>query len=119
MQRREVSAFCRKENLAMHQDPTPFSDKVALDRCHDLPPVPVVTTVAPVGEQQTLYTAAFDRLYAVHASDGTVCWCQQVQPTQEVIQKWRALHGMPHHPPPAVTFGAPRVANGVVYVCVS
>ncbi len=103
----------------MHQDPTPFSDEVALDRCHDLPPAAVVTTVAPVGAQQTLYVAAFDRLYAVYASDGTVRWCQQVQPTQEVIQKWSTLHGMPHHPPSAVTFGAPRVANGVVYVCVS
>ena len=58
----------------MHQDPTPFSDEVALDSCHDLPPVAVVTTVAPVEAQQTLYVAAFDRLYAVHASDGTVRW---------------------------------------------
>jgi len=129
----------------MHQDPTSLSDYVALNRCQDLPPVSVVTTVTPVGEHQThyvvvgwgqvgvdpddhivlggepptLYIAASDRLYAVHASDGTVRWCQQVQPTEELIQQWSARYGMRHGPPPSLTFGAPRVANGVVYVCVS
>jgi outer membrane protein assembly factor BamB len=129
----------------MHQDPTSLSDYVALNSCQDLPPVSVVTIgapvgahqmhyvvvgwgqvgvdpndhVAPVGEPPTLYIAASDRLYAVHASDGTVRWCQQVKPTQELIKKWSARHGMRHGPPPSLTFGAPRVADGVVYVCVS
>src|SRR5260221_1983450 len=129
----------------MHQDPTPLSDYVALNSCQDLPPVAVMTPVAPagayhtlyavvgwgqvgvdpddhvalVGEPPTLYIAASDRLYAVHAGDGTVRWCQQVQPTQELIQQWSARPGMRHLPPPSLTFGAPRVANGVVYVCVS
>jgi len=103
----------------MYQDPTSALDEVALNRCQDLPPVSLVTTVAPVGTQQILYVATFDHLYAVNASDGMVRWCQQVQPTQEVIQKWSALHGMPHHPPPHLLFGTPRVTNGVVYVCAS
>ncbi len=129
----------------MHQDPTSLSDYVALNSCQDLPPVSVMTPVAPVGEHQTLYAVVgggqvgvdpddhvalvgepptlyvttSDRLYAVHAGDGTVRWCQQVQPTQELIQKWSARPGMRHLPPPSLTFGAPRVANGVVYVCVS
>ncbi len=129
----------------MHQDPASPSDNVALNRCQDLPPVSVVTSGAPVGAHQThyvvvgggmvgvapddhvalvgepptLYVAASDRLYAVNTSDGTVRWCQQVKLTQELIQEWSARHGMRHGPPPHMTFGAPRVANGVVYVCVS
>ena len=102
----------------MSQDPTSTMDEVALNRCQDLPPVSLVTT-APVGAQQILYVATFDHLYAVNASDGMVRWCQQVQPTQEVIQQWSALHGMPYHPPPHLLFGTPRVTNGVVYVCAS
>ena len=103
----------------MHRDPTFPSDTVALNRCQDLLPVSVVTTVAPVGAQQTLYVASFDRLYAVNAGDGMVRWCQQVQPTQELIQEWSARPSMRRHPPPSLLFGTPRVANGVVYVCVS
>ncbi len=129
----------------MHQDPTSLSDYVALNRCQELPAVSVMTPVAPagahqtlyavvgwglvgvnpddhvapVGEPPTLYIAASDRLYAINASDGTVRWCQQVQPTQELIQQWSARHGMRNLPPPSLTFGAPRVADGVVYVCVS
>jgi outer membrane protein assembly factor BamB len=127
----------------MHQDPTSLSDYVALNSCQDLPPVSVVTIGAPVEERQTfyfgggqvgvdpndhvalvgepptLYIAASDRLYAVHAGDGTVRWCQQVQPTQELIKKWSARPGMRNRPPPSLIFGAPRVANSVVYVCVS
>jgi outer membrane protein assembly factor BamB len=76
--------------------------------------------IALVGEPPTLYVTTFlGRLYAVHASDGTVRWCQQVQPTQELIQQWSARPEMRHRPPPSLHFGAPRVANGVVYVCVS
>jgi outer membrane protein assembly factor BamB len=67
----------------MHQDPTSPSDEVALNRCQDLPPVPVLTTVAPVGAQETLYVPTYDQLYAVNASDGTVRWCQQVTLTRE------------------------------------
>src|SRR2546425_11399086 len=110
---KDVDEFCREENLAMHQDPTSLSDYVALNRCQELPAVSVMTPVAPagahqtlyavvgwglvgvnpddhvapVGEPPTLYIAASDRLYAINASDGTVPWCQQVQPTQELIQK--------------------------------
>jgi outer membrane protein assembly factor BamB len=114
-----MHAFFREEALAMHQDPTSPLDEVALNRCQDLPPVSVVTTVAPVGEQQTLYVASFDHLYAVNASDVTVRWCQQVKPTQELIKEWRDLPGMRHFPPPHMLFGTPRVTNGVVYVCAS
>ena len=123
----------------MYQDPTSPSDNVALNRCQDLPPVSVVTPVTPVGEHQmlyvvvglvgvdpddnvapvgephTLYVTCSDRLYAVNASDGTVRWCQQVKLTEE----WSSRPGRCHHPPPHMTFGTPRVANGVVYVCAS
>jgi len=114
-------------------------------RCQDLPPISVVTAGAPVGEHQThyvvigggqvgvgpddhvapvgepptLYVTSSDRLYAVHASDGTVRWCQQVQLTQERIQEWSARPEMRHRPPRSLTLGTPRVANGVVYVCAS
>jgi len=124
------------------QDLPPPQDDVALNRCQDLPTVSVVTPGAPlekhhvvigwgqvgvdtddhvaqVGESHTLYATASDRLYAVNASDGTVRWCQQVKLTQKLIQEWSARPGMRHHPPPQMTFGTPRVANGVVYVCAS
>jgi outer membrane protein assembly factor BamB len=142
---RDVPAFCREEELTMHQDPTSPSDDMTVNRWQDLPPVSVVTPVAPVGAQQalyavvggsqigvdpddhvalvgeppTLYVTTSDRLYAVHASDGTVRWCQQVQLTQERIQEWSARHGRRHLPPPSPTFGTARVADGVVYVCAS
>ena len=104
----------------MHRDPTSPSDDMTVNRCQDLPPVSVVTTVAPAGAQQTLYVATFDRLYAVHASDGTVRWCQQVQLTQEQVQEWSARrHGIRHLPPPSLHFGVPRVVDGVIYICVS
>src|SRR3989442_1192088 len=107
--------FFREEILAMHQDPTSTSDEVVLNRCGDLPPVSVVTTVAPVGAQQTLYVATFDHLYALNASDGTVRWCQQVTLTRE----YRYQPGVSYPPPPHMLFGTPWVANGVVYVCAS
>jgi outer membrane protein assembly factor BamB len=116
---RDVHAFFREEILAMYQDPSSASDEVALNRCQDPTPVSVVTTVAPVGEQQTLFVATFDQLYAVHASDGMVRWCQQVKPTQELIKEWSSRPDMRHRRPPHLFFGTPRVANGVVYVCAS
>lgn len=116
---RDVHEFCREEDLEMHQDPTSPPDDVALNRCQDLPPVSVVTPVAPVGEPHTLYVTCSDRLYAVNASDGTVRWCQQVKLTEELTKEWSSRPGMRHHPPPHMTFGTPRVANGVVYVCAS
>jgi outer membrane protein assembly factor BamB len=103
----------------MYQDPSSASDEVALTRCEDLPPVPVLTTVAPVGTQETLYVATFDHLYAVNASDGMGRWCQQVQPNQELIKAWSADPYRRHGPPPHLFFGTPRVTNGVVYVCAS
>ena len=99
----------------MHQDPASPSDEVALNRCQDLPPVPVLTTVAPVGAQETLYVATYGQLYAVNASDGTVRWCQQLALTRE----YRYQFGVSYPPPPQMLFGTPRVANGVVYVCAS
>jgi outer membrane protein assembly factor BamB len=129
----------------MHQDPTSPSDDMTVNRCQDLPPVSVITPVAPVGAHQTLYAVvgggqvgvdpdgpvalvgepptlyvtALDRLYAIHASDGTVRWCQQVQLTEELTKEWSARHDMLHLLPPSMRFGIARVANGVVYVCAS
>ncbi len=103
----------------MHQDPIPPLDKVALSWCQDPLPVSVVTSIAPVGAQQTLYVPSFDHLYAVNASDGTVRWCQQVKPTQELIKTWSTRPYRRHDPPPHLLFGTPRVTNGVVYICAS
>ncbi|MGO8950569.1 MAG: PQQ-binding-like beta-propeller repeat protein [Ktedonobacterales bacterium] len=100
----------------MSQDPASPSIEVALDRCQDLPPVAVVTTLAPVGGQQALYVASGDRLYAVHASDGMVGWCQQVKVTREPTYPPGRFR-RPRRPDPR--FGTPRVVNGTVYVCVS
>jgi eukaryotic-like serine/threonine-protein kinase len=123
----------------MRQDQTPLSDYMTLNSCQDLPRISVVTIVAPVEERQTfylgvgqvgvdpddqialveehqmLYVTDLDRLYAVNASEGTVRWCQQLQPTKELNDRLR----MRHHPPACLHFGTPRVANGVVYVCAS
>jgi outer membrane protein assembly factor BamB len=113
--------FFREEVLAMSQDPASLSDEVALNRCQDLPPVSVVTAIAPVGAQQTLYVATSDHLYAVHASDGMVRWCQQVT----LSRKYKYPPGVSYppgasFPPPRhMLFGTPRVTNGVVYVCAS
>ena len=101
----------------MHQEPTPSSDDVALSRCQDLPPVSIVTTVAPVGAQQTLYVATFDHLYAVNARDGMIRWCQQVKLNREFSESYPP--GMSVPPPPHMTFGTPRVDNDVVYACAS
>jgi len=130
----------------MHQDPTSPSDDMTVNSCQDLPPVSIMTPVAAVGAHQTLYavvsggqvgvdpddhvapvgepptlyvTTFFGQLYAVHASDGTVRWCQHVQLTQERIQEWNARHGRRLGPPPSLYLGTARVANGVVYVCAS
>ena len=92
---------------------------MVLNWCQDPPPVSVVTTIAPVGTQQTLYVPSSDHLYSVNASDGTVRWCQQVKPTQEMIQAWSTRPYGRHHAPPHLRFGTPRVTNGVVYVCAS
>jgi hypothetical protein len=81
METMETSLKKREEILSMHQDSTPSLDELVLNRCQALLPVSVVTTVAPVEEQQFLYIAAADRLYSVNASDGTVRWCQQVMLT--------------------------------------
>ncbi|MGB8348617.1 MAG: PQQ-binding-like beta-propeller repeat protein [Ktedonobacteraceae bacterium] len=92
---------------------------MVLNWCQDPPPVSVVTSIAPVGTQQTLYVPSSDHLYSVNASDGTVRWCQQVKPTQEMIQAWSTRPYGRHHAPPHLRFGTPRVTNGVVYVCAS
>ena len=81
----------------------------------DTMPVPVVTTAAPVGAQQSLYVAAFDHLYAVNASNGKVRWCQQ----EKLTGKFNCPPGRPCPPSPVMIFGTPRVANGVVYACAS
>ena len=55
---------------------------VSLTPCDIPPPVPVVTTVAPVREHQSFYLSAGGCLYAVNAADGTARWCQQVKLTR-------------------------------------
>ena len=99
----------------MHQEPVPQLDDVVLDRCQNAPPLPVVTTVAPVGSQQFLYVAGADHLYAVNANDGRVRWCQQVKLNRE----YRYHPGVSYPPPSRMTFGTPRVLNDVLYVCAS
>ena len=108
----------------MGQD-TPLSvDEVTLSRGEDPAPVPVVTTRAPVREDQSLYISTGGRLYALNAADGTARWCQQVALTRE--QQFRAQlarlareHSrVSYPPPPRARFATPRAVRGAVYVCV-
>ncbi|HLZ23299.1 MAG TPA: PQQ-binding-like beta-propeller repeat protein [Ktedonobacterales bacterium] len=106
----------------MHQIELPALEAIVrLDRCDAPPPVPVVTTAAPVREHRPLYLAAGGCLYAVNAADGRARWCQQVKliRTREVIYPPEV--SVP--PPPRVHFATPRVVdgdgvNGMVYVCI-
>src|SRR5260370_35082318 len=93
---RDMHAFFRKEALAMHQDLTSPLDEVALNRCQDPPPVSVVTTGAPVGDNQTLYVGSFAHLYAGNAGDGTVRWVQQVKQPRELTKEWSNRPDMRH-----------------------
>jgi hypothetical protein len=87
---------------------------VSLNPCQAPPPVPVVTTAALVPAHQSLYLAARDCLYAVHAADGTAYWCQQVKLIRTRVVTYPPRVSSP--PPPRMSFGTPRVAHGVVYV---
>lgn len=103
--------------MPMHerQHSTSVLGEVILNPCDAPPPVPVVTTPAPVRAHQSLYVATPDCLYALNAADGTARWCQQVKlirPTPSVPPP----RGNSMPPQPRVTFGTPRVVNGVVYV---
>jgi outer membrane protein assembly factor BamB len=92
---------------------------VSLTPCEVPPPVPVVTMVTPVREQQSLYLAARDCFYAVNAADGTARWGQQVKLTR--TREVRYPPGVSVPPPPRMSFATPRVAdgaNGMVYVCI-
>jgi outer membrane protein assembly factor BamB len=100
----------------MHKIATSPWGEVTLHRCQAPPPVPVVTMVAPAREHQSLCLASGDCLYAVNAGDGTARWCQQVRLTRPREVSYPPEVSVP--PPPRVGFGAPRVVNGVVYVCV-
>src|SRR5258708_12335215 len=71
---------------------------VSLNPCQAPPPVPVVTTVAPVHEHQSLCLTAAACLYALNAVDGTVRWGQQVQLTRPRAPTFHPLWSSP--PPP-------------------
>src|SRR5262249_21458701 len=95
---------------------------VSLTPCEAPPPAPVVTTVAPVREHQSLYFAAGGCLYAVDAADGTARWCQQVKLPRPREVRYPPKVSVP--PPPRMSFATPRVVdcangiNGAVYVCI-
>ena len=89
---------------------------VSLHSCQAPPPVPVVTTAAPVREQQLLYLTAREYLYAVNAADGIARWCQQVTLIRTREVQPHPMVSSP--PPPRMTFAAPRVVGRVVYVCI-
>jgi len=96
---------------------------VSLNRCEGPLPVLVVTTPAPVREDQPLYLTAREYLYAVNAADGTARWCQRVMLIRTREPEPHPMVSSP--PPPRMTFAMPRVVggvngdNGVVYVCIS
>jgi outer membrane protein assembly factor BamB len=75
-----------------------------------------VTTVAPVGENQSLYLSTGDCLYALNAADGTTHWCQQVKLVSLREASYPSMMSVP--PPPQVVFATPRAVNGIVYVCI-
>ena len=95
---------------------------VTLNPCQVPPPDPVVTTVAPVREHQSLYLSAGGCLYAINAADGTARWCQQVQLTRTREVRYPPEVSIP--PPPRMSFATPRVVDGVsgvdgrVFVCI-
>jgi outer membrane protein assembly factor BamB len=108
----------------MHQIALPALEAVvSLTPCEVPPPVPVVTTVAPVREQQSLYLAAGGCLYAVNAKDGTARWCQQVKLARTREVRYPPVVSVP--PPPRMSFATPRVVDGVsgvdgrVFVCMN
>lgn len=108
----------------MRQD-TPFSvDEVTLGRDEDSAPVPVVTTVAPVRQDQSLYVSTGDCLYALHAADGAARWSQRVTLTREQQFREQMASAAREHPlmsfppPPRVGFATPQVVDGAVYVWV-
>ncbi len=98
------------------QNQTPSTYEVMLNRCQDPSPDAVVTTVAPVRENQSLYLSTGDCLCALNAADGTARWCQRVKlvSLREVI--YPPMVSVP--PPPKLVFATPRVVNGVVYGCI-
>lgn len=107
----------------MHQMALPSLEAVvSLNRCQAPPPVPVVTTVAPVRAHQSLYLSTGSCLYAVHAGDGTARWCQQVTLTRTREVRYPPRVSVP--PPPRMHFATPRMVsgshdvNGVVFVCI-
>jgi len=103
----------------MRQHATSALGEVTLHPCQAPPPVPVVTTDAPVREHQSLYLAAADCLYAVNAGDGTTRWRQQVKLTRtREVSYPPPPPWVSYPPPPRLTFGTPRVVHGVVYVSV-
>lgn len=108
----------------MRQD-TPLSvDEVTLSRCQDPPPVPVVTTGAPVRGDQALYVSTGDCLNALNAADGAARWGQQVTLTREGQFREQLARAARDHPmmsfppPPRARFATPLGENGAVYVCV-
>jgi outer membrane protein assembly factor BamB len=116
-----------EEIPAMRLNSTPDWYEITLNWCQAPPTVPLVTTVAPVRERQSLYVSTGACLYAVAAADGTARWCQQVTLTwgpltREQLAREEREHPMMSRPPlPRVGFAAPRVVGGVtgvVYVCV-
>ncbi len=100
----------------MRLNQTPSSYEVILNQYQDPPPDAVVTTVAPVGENKSLYLSTGGCLYALNAADGATRWCQQVKlvSLREVI--YPPMVSVP--PPPRVGFATPKVVNDAVYVCI-
>jgi outer membrane protein assembly factor BamB len=96
----------------MHQIALPALEAVVtLSSCEAPPPDPVVTTVAPVREHQSLYLAVGGCLYAVNAADGRARWCQQVKLTRTREVRYPPEVSVP--PPPRMHFATPRVVDGV------
>jgi outer membrane protein assembly factor BamB len=106
----------------MHQIALPSLEAiVSLTPCEAPPPVPVVTTIVPVREHQSLYLASGGCLYAINAADGRARWCQQVKLTRTRQVRYPPEVSVP--PPPRMAFAIPRVVDGVsggdshVFVC--
>ncbi len=98
----------------MQQNSTPSWDEVTLSQGQAPFPVPVITTVAPAPERQSLYLATVDGLDAINAGDGTTRWRQQVTLTRARERTYPPMMSLP--PPQRATFGVPKVVDGVVYV---
>jgi eukaryotic-like serine/threonine-protein kinase len=104
------------QHIATPGDQTPQPLEVVLSSCQDRAFAAPVNTVSPSPTQRSLYFGgASGNLYALNAQIGKLRWCIHASVTGGA----KCTRPIGCFPPPFVTFGTPKVADGIVYVCAS